>query len=302
MAKKSGFVSIIGKPNAGKSTLLNTIFGQSLSIVTAKPQTTRNKVFGIFTKDDIQIVFVDTPGILKPKYKLQVFMKKELESTFIETDLIVLVYDSSKYDPESLKELYDTYKDEFKTKKSFILLNKIDLLTKEEVLNIISDVAVKYDFNEIIPVSARKNFNIDDFLKTVEKYLPENEFFFDKDIVATQPEKFFVSEIIREFALKFYQEEIPFSVFIDIEEFKERENGKDYIRANVIVEKDSQKGIIIGKGGEMLKKLGEYSRKEIEDFLGRPVFLELFVKVEKNWKNDEKFLKRKFSNQSSFSA
>jgi len=301
MARKSGFVSIIGKPNAGKSTLLNAIFGQSLSIVTAKPQTTRNKVFGVYTHDDIQIVFVDTPGILKPKYKLQVYMKKELESSFVETDLIVLVYDVSKYDAADLKNLSETYKDEFTSKKSFIVLNKIDLLTKEEVLHIISDVFVKTKFDEIIPVSARKKFNIEDFLKTVEKYIPENEFYFDEKTIATQPEKFFVGEIIREYALRLYKEEIPYSIFIEIEEFKEREKGKDYIRANIIIEKESQKGIIIGKGGDMLKHLGELARKDIEEFLGRDVFLELFVKVKPNWKNDEDFLKRNFSNQSAFS-
>ncbi len=301
MARKSGFVSIIGKPNAGKSTLLNAIFGQNLSIVTAKPQTTRNKVFGIYTHDDVQIVFVDTPGILKPKYKLQVYMKKELESTFVETDLIVLVYDVSEYDAAVLKDLSEIYKDEFAAKKSFIVLNKIDLLTKEEVLHIISDVFVKTKFDEIIPVSARKKFNIEDFLKTVEKYIPENEFYFDEKTIATQPEKFFVGEIIREYALRLYKEEIPYSIFIEIEEFKEREKGKDYIRANIIIEKESQKGIIIGKGGDMLKHLGELARKDIEDFLGREVFLELFVKVKANWKNDEDFLKRNFSNQSAFS-
>jgi GTPase len=301
MARKSGFVSIIGKPNAGKSTLLNAIFGQSLSIVTAKPQTTRNKVFGVYTHDDIQIVFVDTPGILKPKYKLQVYMKKELESSFVETDLIVLVYDVSKYDAADLKGLSETYKDEFATKKTFIVLNKIDLLTKEEVLHIISDVFVKTKFDEIIPVSARKKFNIEDFLKTVEKYIPENEFYFDEKTIATQPEKFFVGEIIREYALRLYKEEIPYSIFIEIEEFKEREKGKDYIRANIIIEKESQKGIIIGKGGDMLKHLGELARKDIEEFLGREVFLELFVKVKSNWKNDEDFLKRNFANQSAFS-
>lgn len=298
MAKKSGFVSIIGKPNSGKSTLLNAVFGWSLSIVTPKPQTTRNKVFGVYTSGDTQVVFVDTPGILKPKYKLQVFMNKELESSFVESDIIALVYDVSKYDQAELKELFQNYKEEFRSKKSFLVLNKIDLLTKEELLNVISDASAKNDFDEIIPLSAKKKFNVDEFLHTVEKYIPENEFYFDKDIIAAQPEKFFVSEIIREYALRLYQEEIPFSVFIEIEEFKEREKGKDFIRANILVEKESQKGIVIGSGGGMLKKLGELSRKEIEDFLGRPVFLELFVKVKKNWKNDESFLKKNFTKQS----
>lgn len=300
MGKKSGFVSIIGKPNAGKSTLLNSILGQTLSIVTPKPQTTRNKVFGVYTHESSQIVFVDTPGILKPKYKLQVFMKKEIESSFNECDIILFVYDASKYNPEEFKELYDTYKSEMQVggMKSFAVLNKIDSLTKEELLNVISDVSVKFDFTEIVPVSAKKKFNIEQLIQAIEKYLPENDFFFDKDVIAAQPEKFFVSEIIREYALRIYQEEIPFSMFIEIEEFKEREHSKDYIRANILVEKESQKGIVIGSGGIKLKHLGQLSRKEIEKFLGKEVFLELFVKVKKNWKSDDNFLKKKFSSQS----
>ena len=295
MQKKSGFAAIIGKPNAGKSTLINSLLGQKLSIVTAKPQTTRNKIFGIYSRDNVQIVFVDTPGILKPKYKLQVFMKREIDSSFAESDVILFVIDISKYDPEEMKESYEKFEKEFASHKVFCVLNKIDLITSGEVLHVINDISNKFSFDEIIPLSAIKNFNTQELIDTISKYLDEGEFYFDPEMIASQPEKFFAAEIIRASALRLYKEEVPFSIHVDIEEFKERANGKDFIRANIITEKDSQKKIIIGKNGAMIKMLGEKSRKEIEEFLGHPIFLELFVKVRKNWKNDEEFLKRRFN-------
>jgi GTPase len=295
MQKKSGFVSIIGIPNAGKSTLLNAILRQKISIVTPKPQTTRNKIFGIYTKENIQIIFVDTPGILEPKYKLQQFMKREIESSFDEADIIVLVIDAYKFDKQSLTEIYTKYKKDFSEHKLICVLNKIDLHKKEEVLPLIKTIADNFEFNDIVPVSAAKGFNIEELVKVISSYLPENDFYFDEDIVTSQPEKFFASEIIRRNVLRLYKDEIPFSVYVDIEEFKEREKGKDYISASVFVERDTQKAIIIGSSGSMIKKLGESSRKEIEEFLGRKVFLELFVKVRKDWKNDDKFLKKNFN-------
>ena len=295
MQKTSGFVSIIGAPNAGKSTLVNAILGQNISIVTPKPQTTRNKIFAIYTKDNVQIVLVDTPGIMNPKYKLQQFMKREIKSSFKEADLIVLVVDAGRYDLSGLNETYDKYKNEFAGQKHFCVLNKIDLLEKEKVLPIIKNISENFKFDEIIPVSSLKGFNIDELVKTIIKYLPENDFYFDDDLLTSQPERFFVSEIIRKNILKLYRDEVPFSVYVDIEGFKEREKGKDFIRAAIVVERDSQKAIIIGGKGLKIKSLGEISRKEIEEFLGRKVFLELFVKVNKNWKNNESFLKKNFN-------
>lgn len=295
MQKLSGFVPIIGAPNAGKSTLLNAILGQNISIVTAKPQTTRNRITGIYTKDNVQIVFVDTPGILDPKYKLQQFMSREIESSVVESDVIVLVIDIKKYERDSFAKLYDKYSREYKEHKLFCVLNKIDLIRKEDILAVIKDISENFKVDEIIPVSAVKGFNVDELIRTIIKYLPENEFYFESDVLTSQPEKFFVSEIIRQNVLRQYKDEIPFSVYIDIEEFKERESGKDFIRASVIVERDTQKAIIIGEGGLKIKKLGEYSRKSVEEFLGRPVYLELFVKVRKDWKNDDEFLKKNFN-------
>ena len=243
----------------------------------------------------MQIVFVDTPGILDPKYKLQQFMSREIESSVIESDIILLIIDINKYERELFEKIYNKFKKEFDGHKIFCVLNKIDTVRKEEVLLVIKDVSENFNIDEIIPISATKGFNIDDLLKTIIKYLPESEFYFESDVLTSHPEKFFVSEIIRQNILKQFKDEIPFSVYIDIEEFKEREIGKDFIRASVIVERETQKAIIIGESGTKIKKLGEYSRKGIEEFLGRPIYLELFVKMRKDWKNDEEFLKKNFN-------
>lgn len=302
MQKKSGFVPILGAPNAGKSTLLNAILGQKLSIVTAKPQTTRNRITGIYTKENVQIVFVDTPGILDPKYKLHQFMKREIESSVIDSDVILLVLDSSKYHREAFAKIYNENLQSLEGRKLFCVLNKIDLLRKEEVLMMISDISGNFRVDEIIPVSASKGFNVKELVETIIKYLPDNEFFFDEASVTSQPEKFFAAELIRKRILNFYKDEIPFSVYIDIEEFIERSSAKDYLRASIIVERDTQKAIIIGANGAGIKQLGESSRRDIEEFLGRRVYLELFVKTKKDWKNDEDFLKRNFNKLGSSST
>ena len=292
MQKKSGFVTIIGAPNAGKSTLLNALIGENLSIVTSKPQTTRNRVFGILTEGDTQAVFVDTPGILDPKYKLQQYMASEIDESFEEADVILVIYDTQKDSRGQLKKIISKYNKSISEKKSILVLNKIDGITKEEMLKTISEVTLLYNFTEIVPVSAKKKFNVDELRKVILNMIPEGEFFYGEDVITSQPEKFFVSEIIRANIFKMMKEEVPFFVFVMINEFKERGRGKDYINASVIVERDSQKSIIIGADGDRIKELGERSRKTIEGFLGREVYLELFVKVSKNWKDDEGFVRK----------
>lgn len=292
MQKKSGFVSIIGAPNAGKSTLMNALVGENLSIVTSKPQTTRNRVFGILTEENTQVVFIDTPGVLEPRYKLQQYMASEVSDSFDEADIVLVIYDISKDNRSQLENIYSKYQKLLEGKKLIVILNKIDCITKEELLVKIGEISSKYRFDEIIPVSAKKNFNVEELKKVIIGLMPEGEFYYNEDVITSQPEKFFVSEIIRQQAFKMFREEIPFSIFVMINEFKEREKGKDYINASVIVERESQKGILIGSDGSMIKALGEKSRSRIEEFLGREVFLELKVKVSANWKDNESFVNK----------
>ncbi|HJY62661.1 MAG TPA: GTPase Era [Ignavibacteria bacterium] len=292
MQKKSGFVTIIGAPNAGKSTLLNALIGENLSIVTSKPQTTRNRIFGILTEGNIQAVFVDTPGILEPKYRLQQYMASEIDDSFEEADLILVIYDTQKDSRGQLKKIVSKYGKSIGEKKSILVLNKIDSIKKEDLLKMLSEVQLLFNFTEIIPVSAKKKFNVVELKKVILNLIPEGEFFYGEDVITSQPEKFFVSEIIRKNLFRMMKEEVPFSVYVMINEFKERDTGKDYINASVIVERESQKSIIIGADGNRIKELGERSRKTIEGFLNREVYLELFVKVSKNWKNDEEFLRK----------
>lgn len=292
MRKKSGFVTIIGAPNAGKSTLLNSLMGEKLSIVTSKPQTTRNRVFGILTVNYSQVIFVDTPGSLKPKYKLQQYMAGEIIDSFEEADVVILVHDVQKDDREILESIISRYNNFLFEKKTILVLNKIDGIKKEDLLIKLGEIAQLFGFDDIVPVSAKKKFNIDELKKVILDIIPESEFYFDEDIITSQPEKFFVSEIIRQSAFKLLKEEVPFSVYVMINEFKERGKGKDYVNASIIVERQSQKGILIGSDGSMIKNIGERSRKRIEDFIGREVYLELHVKVSENWKNEETFLKK----------
>lgn len=292
MQKKSGFVSIIGAPNAGKSTLMNSLIGENLSIVTSKPQTTRNRIFGILTDNDSQVVFVDTPGSLQPKYKLQQYMVGEIVESFEEADAVILIHDVLKDNREELEAIISRFGKFLAAKKVVLVLNKIDGLKKEGLLTKIGEISKLFEFDEIVPISAKKKFNIDELKKVILNVIPEGEFYYDKDMITSQPEKFFVSEIIRQNAFKLLRDEIPFSVYVMINEFKEREKGKDYINASIIVERESQKRILIGSYGNMIKAIGERSRKRIEDFIGGEVYLELQVKISENWKNDESFLKK----------
>jgi len=293
MNTKSGYVAILGLPNAGKSTLMNALLGQKLSITTSKPQTTRKQILGILSSENYQAIFLDTPGIIKPGYLLQEKMMEAVSRSIKNADIIVLIVDVSS-DPEGKQTLNNIFIAEkvSNTEKPFLLLlNKIDLTQQENVKNLISKLESFNKFNKIIPISALLNFNIEEVLNSIVELLPEGPKYYPDDIVADENERFFVSEIVREKVFELYKEEIPYGTEVIIVDFKEREDKKDYILAEVIVERESQKGILIGKKGAALKKLGLDARKSIEEFLQKEVYLELRVKVKNKWRSDEKQLR-----------
>ncbi len=292
--KKAGFVTIVGKPNAGKSTLMNALLNYDLSIVTRKVQTTRNRIMGVLTENNYQIVFNDTPGLLDPKYELQIFMLSEIKSSFEEADIVMNIIDVNSFSVEEQIKFDKDYMEELSGKKRIIVLNKIDSTTQDKVIDAIGILNKECGYETIIPVSALERYNIEELKKIIVENLPVGEFFYSEDTITDRNERFFVAEIIRKNVLKYYSEEIPYSVFVDVEEFKEREARKDYIGASIVVERESQKIILIGKKGESLKKLGAISRKEIENFLGREIYLNLFVKVRKDWRKDKNFLRNNF--------
>jgi GTPase len=292
---KSGYAAIIGKPNAGKSTLMNAMLEFKLSAVNPKVQTTRNRILGIMTGKDHQLIFIDTPGILEPKYEMQKFMLKEIWSSVKEADVIVYILDAQNINLNEVKKIEEEFKKDFRRVPRVVVLNKIDLIPQENVQQKMIELRDEFGFNDIIPASALTKFNLDTLKARIIELLPEGDFYYDPDTLTNKPEKFFVSEIIRENILNLYQEEIPYSVFVDVREFKVREaTQKDYINVDIILERESQKMIILGKNGDMIKRLGEMSRKGIEEFLGKEVFLKLFVKVRKDWRKDFRFLRSNF--------
>jgi len=286
---------IFGMPNAGKSTLVNRFLDFNLSVVNRKAQTTRNKILGVLNEEDIQIIFLDTPGYIEnPEYELQTYMVNEIKTSFEEADVVIHLIDVNRFNLENFKKIFDTISKFIPDKKQIIVLNKIDLVSKKEVADTILDISNELNDIEIVPVSAYKSENLDELKKLIIDNLPEGNKFFDDDFLTNKPEKFFVAEIIRGAVLDNFHQEIPYSVYVNIAEFSERKNRKDYINAEIIVERESQKMIIIGKGGESLKKLGTFARKKIEKFLGRQVYLELFIKVKKDWRKDKIFLKNHY--------
>ncbi|OIJ16140.1 GTPase Era [Anaerobacillus arseniciselenatis] len=287
---KSGFVSIIGRPNVGKSTLLNNVIGQKIAIMSDKPQTTRNKVQGVYTDNDSQIVFIDTPGIHKPKHKLGDFMMKVAYQTFKEVDLILFVVDAK----EGFGGGDQAIIEQLKTVRTpvFLVINKIDLIHPDELFGFIDQYRVKLDFAEIIPISALQGNNVGTLKEQIVEYLEEGPQYYPADQVTDHPERFIVSELIREKVLHLTREEIPHSIAVGIEQMKEREGSNTvYIGATIVVERSSQKGIIIGKQGAMLKEIGKRARGDIEALLGSKIFLELWVKVQKDWRNKGGFLR-----------
>lgn len=285
---KAGFVNIVGNPNVGKSTLMNDLVGERISIITSKAQTTRHRIMGIVNTPDYQIVFSDTPGVLKPKYKLQQSMLDFSEGALTDADVLVYVTDVVE-DPEKNSDfLAKVAKEKVPV---LLVINKIDLLKGQTQLN---DIVARWQAllpnAEIFPTSAKEHFNVSNLMQRIVELLPVSPPFFGKDALTDKPARFFVTEIIREKILLNYDKEVPYSTEVIVEKFDEKD-GAIHIMAVIYVERDSQKGILIGKGGSMLKKVGTAARKDIETFFGKKVFLELFVKVEPNWRNRENKLR-----------
>lgn len=286
---KAGYAAIIGRPNSGKSTLLNAILNIKLSIISPRPQTTRRNVLGILNEDKLQVVFIDTPGLLKPRYELQKKMMEYVHSALQDADVFLIIVDvSEKSHPVDLPVDLSL----LKNKPVLLILNKIDLLPKQDILPLMELYANWSRFQAIIPISALNQDGLTELKKELARQIPFSPPYYPPDILSDQPERFFVAEIIREKIFYLFQEEIPYSTEVVVEEFKERSNKLDYIYAVIYVERSSQKGILIGKQGQALKKIGTQARKDIEKFLGRRVFLELRVKVDENWRKSGAKLKR----------
>ena len=284
---KAGFVNIVGNPNVGKSTLMNRLVGEKISIITSKSQTTRHRIKGIVNTDDYQIVFSDTPGVVKPSYKMQEYMLEFSKSALTDADILLYVTDVV----ESIDKNMDFIEKVGKSNLPVLLvINKIDLTTQEKLEALFDRWKSLLPQAEIFPLSATENFNVDILFKRIIDLLPEGEPYFSKDDLTDLPARFFVNEIIREKILQHYDKEVPYSVEVEVEEFKESDKRID-IMAIIYVERPSQKGIIIGSQGEALKKVGTEARKDIEAFFGKKVFLNLYVKVLKDWRNKENDLK-----------
>ena len=283
---KAGFVNIVGNPNVGKSTLMNQLVGEKLSIATFKAQTTRHRIMGIVNTDDAQIVFSDTPGVLKPNYKMQEMMLQFSESALADADILLYVTDVVE-NPEKNMDFLD--KVSKMTIPVILLINKIDESDQKKLGNLVETWHKLLPNAEILPLSAKNKFGIDILMKRILELLPESPAFFDKDQLTDKPAKFFVSEIIREKILRYYDKEIPYSVEVVIERFKE-DDRQIHINAIIYVERSSQKGIIIGHQGMALKKVSTEARKSLERFFDKKIFLETFVKVDKDWRNSQKEL------------
>jgi len=284
---KSGFISIIGRPNVGKSTLLNVLLGEKIAIISNKPQTTRNRILGIVNQPEAQLVFMDTPGIHKPMHKMNEVMVKTALQTYKEVDVILMLVEATELPGGGDRFIIDTLAD-VKT-PVFLLINKVDLIKKDALLPLIQACSKLYNFAEIIPVSALKN-DLGGLIDAILKRLPQGPKYFPDDQLTDQPERFIVSEMIREKVFELTKEEIPYSSAVVIEEMKE-EPEITHIHAVIYVERDSQKGILIGKGGGMLKEIGTLARRDAEKLLGTKIFLKLLVKVKKGWREDERQLK-----------
>ena len=286
---KSGFIAVIGRPNVGKSTLINQLIGQKIAIMSDKPQTTRSRILCVLTQPDAQIVLLDTPGVHKPASKLGEYMDRSILNTLKEVDAVFFVADASEKPGPGERFIMERLE---KTKKPVILvLNKIDLVTKDELLPIIAAYSKDREFSAVVPISALDEENLDALLAEAKKHLPEGPAYYPEDMVTDQPERLIAAELVREKVLSLTRDEVPHSVAVDVDEMTTRNNGDVYIRATIYVERESQKGIVIGHKGAMLKEIGRLARPDIEMMLGGKVYLDLWVKVRKDWRNRDAILK-----------
>lgn len=286
----SGFVTLVGRPNVGKSTLMNQLIGEKIAIISNKPQTTRNKITSILTKDDFQCIFIDTPGIHKAKHKLGEYMVRAAENTLNEVDAVLMLVEPMQRVLESDRFVMERLKN-IKT-PVILVINKMDTVEKAILLKVIDSYSKEMDFREIVPISALKGENTQELMEIIKKYLPEGPKYFPSDMITDQPERQIASEIIREKALQLLQDEIPHGIAVEMMSMKKRsdKNLVD-VEATIYCEKDSHKGMIIGKQGTMLKKIGSRARNDIERLLGSPIYLQLWVKVKKDWRDSDFLLK-----------
>ena len=283
--KRTGFIAIVGRPNVGKSTLLNSILGEKVAIVSSKPQTTRNRIIGIHTVGDDQFVFLDTPGIFKPRNSLGSFMVKTANSSMQDADAVILVIDAGKPISDIEKNVIKYVKNN--DVPSVLVLNKIDLYNREQIAEAIAAYAALHDFNAVVPICAKKGEKVDELLAECEKFLSEEEWLFPDDMITDQSERQVAAEVIREKLLRTLNKEIPHGIAVAIEEFKD-EGSLVSIRAEIFCEKASHKGIIVGKNGEELKRVGSYARADLEAIFGTKVYLNLWVKVKENWRDSQR--------------
>lgn len=286
---KSGFVAVIGRPNVGKSTLINSLIGQKIAIMSDKPQTTRNKILCVLTQDDAQILFIDTPGIHKPKHKLGEYMLSAAENALKEVDCVLFVVDASE--EIGAGELYILERLKSTRRPVLLVVNKVDKIDKRQILPIISSYADRYEFAGALPISAKDRVNLELLVAEIKKHLEEGPQYYPSDMITDQPERLVVAELIREKVLHLTREEIPHAIAVDIEEMAVRKNDDVYIRATIYVERESQKGIVIGAKGALLKEVGALARADIENLLGSKTYIDLWVKVKKDWRNRDNILR-----------